>query len=39
MKRSSRSGAAALALALALALTPAIAQDMLRGIDLTLPAY
>ncbi|HEY8137687.1 MAG TPA: pentapeptide repeat-containing protein, partial [Methylocystis sp.] len=37
MKRLSRRGAAALALALA--LTPALGQDMLRGVDLTLPAY
>ena len=37
MKRSSR--AAALGLAFALALAPALGQDMLRGVDLTLPAY
>ena len=40
MKRSSRRAAAALALTLALAaFSPALAQDMLRGVDLTLPAY
>ncbi len=42
MKRSSRSGAAALTLTLALfapLFAPALAQDMLRGVDLTLPAY
>ena len=42
MKRLSRRGAAALALAVALfapLFAPALAQDMLRGVDLTLPAY
>ena len=38
MKRLTRRGAAMLALALA-ASAPAVAQDMLRGVDLTLPAY